>query len=95
MHLVIARYAVKAGMTEEVVDLLAGLTAASRREEGNLSYNFYRVEGEDAIVLVERYSSAEAFAAHCESEHFRTILLGEVVPRLESREVTAVPATEY
>jgi quinol monooxygenase YgiN len=36
-------------------------------------------------VLLERYTSRAAFAAHREIPHFEERMLGQILPKLESR----------
>jgi quinol monooxygenase YgiN len=36
-------------------------------------------------VLLERYTSRAAFAEHRESPHFKELMLGQILPNLESR----------
>jgi quinol monooxygenase YgiN len=38
-------------------------------------------------VLLERYASREALAEHRSSAHFTEILLGQIVPLLDSRSI--------
>lgn len=85
---VIARYTISAGQEDEVLALLATLIAAVREEPGNLDFTAYRQLGEDReVVLLERYASREALAAHRETAHFKDLVLGQIVPRLDSRVV--------
>ena len=71
-----------------MLDLLAELTAASRTEPSNLSYEFFRgVENVDEIVIIENYTDAAGFAAHREAEHFQRIGIGQIIPLLENRVV--------
>ena len=85
---VIARYTISAGQEEDVLALLAQLIAAVREEPGNLAFTAYRQVGEDRnVVLLERYASPEALAAHRETAHFKDLVLGQIVPRLDSRVV--------
>jgi quinol monooxygenase YgiN len=85
---VIARYTISAGQEEDVLALLAQLIAAVREEPGNLAFTAYREVGEDRnVVLLERYASSEALAAHRETAHFKDLVLGQIVPRLDSRVV--------
>ncbi|HEX5292972.1 MAG TPA: putative quinol monooxygenase [Streptosporangiaceae bacterium] len=85
---VIARYTISAGHEDEVLSLLATLIAAVREEPGNLAFTAYRQLGEDReVVLLERYASREALAAHRETAHFKDLVLGQIVPRLDSRVV--------
>lgn len=92
---VIARYTLAAGREDEVLELLPKLAAASRTEPGNLSYVVYRrLDDDREVVLLERYTSREALAAHRETPHFKDLALGRIVPLLESRVVEVYDAEE-
>jgi quinol monooxygenase YgiN len=83
---VIAHHTMKEGVEDEVLALLPRLLAASREEPGCLAFDAYRKLGEPrSYVLLERYTSREAFAEHRASAHFEEIVLGGIVPRLERR----------
>jgi quinol monooxygenase YgiN len=83
---VIARYTLAPGNEDEVLALLPQLAAATREEPGNLGFEIYRgTEDPNAVILLERYASREAFAAHRESAHFKELVLNTIVPLLESR----------
>jgi quinol monooxygenase YgiN len=85
---VIARYTISAGNEDEVLALLPKLAEASRTEPGNVSFVAYRRLDEDrAVVLLERYASRDAFAAHRETPHFKDLVLGQIAPLLDSRVV--------
>lgn len=87
-HLVLAHYHPAQGNEARVLELLHDLTTASRSEAGNVGYDFYApglIPGE--ILIVERYVSAEAFAVHRESEHFRTIGKEQIIPLLDDRRI--------
>jgi quinol monooxygenase YgiN len=87
---VIARYTISEGNEDEVVALLPKLAEASRSEPGNVSFVAYRrLDDDRAIVLLERYASRDAFAAHRETPHFKDLVLGQIVPLLDSRVVEA------
>ena len=87
-HLVLAHYYPAQGNEARVLELLHSLTAASRTEEGNVDYQFYAPGSEAGeILIVERYVSAEAFAEHRESEHFRRIGKDQIAPLLEDRRI--------
>ena len=82
----IARYTISAGKEQEVLPLVAELVDASRREPGNLSFVAYRqIDDDREIVLLERYASREAFDAHRETQHFKDLVLEQIIPRLDSR----------
>jgi quinol monooxygenase YgiN len=92
---VIARYTLSAGHEQEVLELLPELAEASRSEPGNVSFVVYRQLGDDReIVLLERYASRDALAAHRETDHFKDLVLGRIVPRLESRVVELYDVAE-
>jgi quinol monooxygenase YgiN len=92
---VIARYTIAAGREDEVLALLPKLAAAARSEPGNVSFVVYRqLDDEREVVLLERYASRDAFAAHRETAHFKDLVLGQIVPRLDSRVVEAFDVVE-
>jgi quinol monooxygenase YgiN/predicted GNAT family acetyltransferase len=85
---VIARYTVTFGNELEVASLLAQLGEATRAEPGNLSSAVYRqLDDERDLVLLERYASLDALNAHRATTHYQDLLLGQIVPRLDSRVV--------
>jgi quinol monooxygenase YgiN/predicted GNAT family acetyltransferase len=85
---VIARYTVTFGNELEVASLLNQLGDATRAEPGSLSSAVYRqLNDERDLVLLERYASLDALNAHRATEHYQDLLLGQIVPRLDSREV--------
>ena len=89
MFNVVAKYGVKPGMTEDVLGLLAQMAAATRKEPGNVSYDFFS-GGEDPtqIVILECYHEAEDFDRHRESAHFLDVGVRQIIPRLVSRHVS-------
>ena len=48
---------------------------------------FLKQAGIGEVVLLERYASRAAPAAHRETAHFKDLVLGQIVPRLDSRVV--------
>jgi quinol monooxygenase YgiN len=83
---VIARHTMRPGTEDEVLALLPKLIAAARAEPGNVSFVAYRqLDDPRTYVLLERYASREAFAAHRETPHFKELVLDQIVPRLDSR----------
>ncbi len=90
---VIARYTIAAGNEDEVLELLPQLAEASRAEPGNVSFVPYRrLDDERQVILLERYASRDAFAAHRESAHFKDLVLGRIVPLLDDRTVETYDA---
>ncbi|WP_114941718.1 putative quinol monooxygenase [Mucilaginibacter endophyticus] len=85
---VFARWQVKEGKLNTVLDLLAGVAKQSRAEEGNLFYKINQSSTDaNTLLLFEAYKDEAAVADHRGSVHFQTIVVGQIVPLLESREV--------
>ncbi|CAL9621494.1 putative quinol monooxygenase [Streptomyces albus] len=92
---VVARYRVRPGATDQVLALLDEMAAASRKEPGNRRYRVHQgVEDPHTVVLYEEYDSEADFTAHCASDHFRRLVLEGVVPLLESRDVVRLDPRE-
>lgn len=71
-----------------VLTLLAEVAALSRAEEGNLAYRYFQKADEQQVIcLFETYRDAQALEAHRNSEHFKTLVLGQIVPMLADRKV--------
>ena len=82
----IARHTIKPGQETAVFAALAQLIAAARAEQGNLAFEAFRnIDDEYSYVLLERYASREALAAHRDAPHFQRYLVGQIAPRLASR----------
>jgi quinol monooxygenase YgiN len=85
---VIARYTITAGREADVLATLAALQADVRTEPGNLGFEVYTKVGDDRqVVLLERYASKDALAAHRETPHFKDLVLAQIVPQLDNRVV--------
>lgn len=83
---VIARHTTVDGQRDAVFAVLPKLIAASRKEPGNLAFGAYlNMDDPRSYVLLERYTSRAAFAEHRESPHFKELMLGQILPNLESR----------
>ena len=86
--LLIARHTMQPGREDTVLPLVERLVDATRSEPGNLSFDAYRsVRDPASYVLLERYASHEALAAHRATPHFQEILLSQIVPLLAHRTV--------
>jgi len=91
----IARYIVPEHNREQVLALIHQVAEASRQEPGNIAFDiFENVDDPTRIVLLERYESRDAFAAHRQTTHFHELVLGEVVPLLTDRSVEQLDAEE-
>lgn len=88
---IIVKWKIKETETSRILDLLAGLEEKTKGEKGNLSYNIYQsVDDANVLILHERYTDAEAAEAHKNSAHYQEIVVKQIVPYLEIREVSSV-----
>jgi quinol monooxygenase YgiN len=69
---VTARFRVKAGEEQRVLDAAAEMVEAVRREEGCLGYDLYQAADDPALFLVfEHWQSKEALDRHSVAPHMR------------------------
>lgn len=89
-HVIVARWRPRAGAEEKIASILRALAEKIRAEPGNVSFAAHRAKDDpNDILLYEIYESEAAFNTHRETEHFKTLVLGEAVPLLAFREVRA------
>ncbi len=85
---VFAKWQVKDGHIDTVLALLTQAVRESRKEEGNLFYQVHQSNTDaNTLILFEGYADEAAVTAHRNSEHFQTVVVGQIVPLLENREV--------
>ena len=83
----IARLTAREGEQDRAAEIIPRLVAASGAEPGNVHYIPHRdPEDPKVFVIYEQYRDKAAFEAHGETEHFKSIALGELFPLMESRE---------
>jgi autoinducer 2-degrading protein len=83
-----ATWRVKEGQLAAVLTLLADLTAKSMAEEGNLLYQIHQSNSDaNTLILFEGYKNEAALTTHRNSEHFQTLVVEEIIPLLEGREI--------
>ena len=93
----IARHTMKPGTESEVLPLVQQLVDAARAEPGNLAFDAFRsLRHPESYVLLERYASRDALAAHRASPHFQQIVIEQLVPLLADRTIDEfdVPAPQ-
>jgi quinol monooxygenase YgiN len=74
---------------------LAEVAKKSVAEEGNLFYKVHQSNTEpNTLILFEGYKDEAAVAEHRNSAHFQTLVIGKIVPLLESREVVLATQLE-
>ena len=84
---VFATWKVKEGQLKNVLTLLKTVHDKSIQEDGNLFYKIHQSKlDSDTLVLFEGYSGEAAVAEHRNSSHFQELVLGQIVPLLETRE---------
>ena len=85
---VFAKWQVKEGALQRVLDLLPELIQHTKNEAGNVCYHIYQSHTDTHIVLLyEGYEDEAALDAHRSSNHFKEIVVKQIVPLLEKREV--------
>ena len=90
---IFAKWQVKAGMLDQVLVLLAGVARKTAEEKGNLFYKIHQGNSDaNALILFEGYTDDIALEAHRNSDYFQNIVIKQIIPILESREV--IPASQ-
>ena len=83
-----AKWQVKEGKLDTILDLMKEVAEKSSKEEGNLFYNLHQSQqDENTLILFEGYTDKDAVEIHRNSEYFKNLVLEKIVPLLESREV--------
>ena len=85
---IFAKWQIKEGKLSAVLDLLTEVSIKSKEEKGNLFYQINQsTSDKNTLMLYEAYKDESALADHRNSEHFQTLVIGQIVPLLENREV--------
>ena len=85
---VFATWKVKEGQIENVLQLLKTIQTESIKESGNLFYNIHQsITDLNTIVLFEGYRSEDAVTEHRNTAHFQDLVLGQIVPLLDERNI--------
>ncbi|MGH3873302.1 MAG: putative quinol monooxygenase [Pseudonocardiaceae bacterium] len=75
MIFIVVRFTIRADRSDEWLSLVDDFTQATRREPGNLFFEWSRsADNPHRFVLVEAFESGQAGAAHVDSEHFKTAM---------------------
>jgi quinol monooxygenase YgiN len=84
---VTALWEARDGEADAVADILARFAPQARQEPGVKLFLVHRaVENPTQFLFYELFDDADAFAAHQQTPHFKSLILGEGVPRLNRRE---------
>jgi len=84
---VAATWVARDGEADVVADILARFAPQARREPGVKLFLVHRgVENPAQFLFYELFDDEAAFTAHQRTGHFKTLILGEGVPRLTKRD---------
>lgn len=85
---VFAKWQVKEGKLDFVLKLLAEVAKKSTEEKGNLFYKVHQSNSDNnTLILFEGYTNEAAVEEHRNSAHFQNLVIGNIIPVLENREV--------
>lgn len=83
-----AKWQVQEGKLEVVLQLLAQVAAKTVLEDGNLFYNIHQSNSDkNTLILFEGYTGDSAVEAHRQSDYFQQLVVQQIVPHLDNREV--------
>jgi quinol monooxygenase YgiN len=84
----VARYTVKPGNVDTVLDALRRMQPlVAQHEPGCLVYHVNRSQDDpNLLLLYEEYTDHAALEAHTGTPHFKEIIIGTVIPLLARRE---------
>lgn len=89
--IVIVSWKIKESEAARIFPLLPRLVNKTRGEAGNISYTIYQAEGNPCdLILHEEYINAEAVEAHKNSDHYKRIVVDQILPYLELPDVQLV-----
>lgn len=89
--IIFAKWKITESDTPRIMKMLPELAEKTRSEQGNVSYAIYQSESDpNEFLLHEHYVDAAAEEAHRQSEHYQRIVINEIIPHLEVREVVRV-----
>jgi quinol monooxygenase YgiN len=75
------------GEADAVANILAQFVPQARREPGVQLFVVHRAKDDDSqFLFYELFDDAAAFEAHQQTPHFKSLILGEGLPRLSKRE---------
>jgi quinol monooxygenase YgiN len=82
-----ATWEAKEGEADAVAEILRHMANAVKSEPGTLIFWPHRSASNDRVFfLYELFADDAAFAAHQQTEHFKTLVVGQALPKLARRE---------
>jgi len=84
---VTAMWEAREGEGDAVADILSRFAPQARQEPGTKLFLVHRaLENPQQFLFYELFDDAAAFEAHQQTAHFKALILGDGVPRLNRRE---------
>ncbi|MGD1318223.1 putative quinol monooxygenase [Chryseobacterium sp. 2R14A] len=85
---VYAKWQVKEGKLDAVLQIMKEAAHKSAEEQGNLFYKIHQSKtDENTLILFEGYENESAVEFHRNSEHYQNLVVKQIIPLLENREV--------
>jgi quinol monooxygenase YgiN len=82
-----ATWEAKDGEADAIADILRRMAVAVRSEPGTLLFWPHRsLSDERVFFLYELFADEASFAAHQQTAHFKTLVIGQALPKLARRE---------
>jgi quinol monooxygenase YgiN len=95
---IVVKFNVRPECSDEWIDRIGDFTRATRREPGNLWFDWSRsVDNPDQFVLIEGFRDADAGAEHVGSEHFKEAIREAPSMLAKTPEIlyAEIPGTEW
>lgn len=93
---VFAKWQVKEGKIDLVLKLLEEVAKKSTEEKGNLFYKIHQSNSDaNTLILFEGYTGEAAVDEHRNSAHFQNLVIGNIIPNLENREVVLASEVNF
>jgi quinol monooxygenase YgiN len=87
--IVTAFWQAKPGEVDALVDIIRRFLPQAQREPGVKAFQIHQSLTEpEKFFFYEVFKDESAFADHQQSEHFKTLIAGQAIPRLAKRERT-------
>lgn len=85
---VCAKWQVKEGKLDAVLEIMKEASKKSSEEIGNLFYKIHQSQSDqNTLILFEGYENELAVESHKNSEHYQSLVVKQIIPLLKSREV--------
>jgi len=85
--IVTAFWEAKPGETDALVDIIKRFLPQAQREPGVKAFQIHQSTTEPTkFFFYEVFKDEAAFVEHQQSEHFRTLIAGQAIPKLAKRE---------